>query len=134
MKKDIQIPEVENVFMSVVREKNEEGEPIWNVYLINHKDVELNNVFVSSKGYNKDLAEKKKTSTLRHFFKNIPAKQAIKVEPIIEDVFGLHNEYFVSFYIDELLYDKKYIFLAESIKEENFTKVPVLSKEGVLIR
>jgi hypothetical protein len=134
MKKDIQIPEVENVFMSVIQEKGEEGENVWNVYLINHKSTEIKNVFVSSKGYNKDLPEKKKTSTLRHFFKNVPPKEAIKVEPIIEDVFGLHNEYLVSFYIEEVLYDKKYIFLAESIKKENFTKVPVLAKEGVLIR
>lgn len=134
MKKDIHIPEVEDVFMSVVKEQNEEGEAIWNVYLINNKSVTLENVLVSSKGYNKDLPEKKKTSTLRHFFKAVEPTKAIKVEPIIEDVFGLHNEYFVSFYLNNLLYDKKYIFLAETIKEENFTQVPIIAKPGVLIR
>jgi hypothetical protein len=32
------------------------------------------------------------------------------------------------------MYDKKYIFLPESIKQENFTMVPVLNKRGVMIR
>ena len=50
------------------------------------------------------------------------------------DIFGLSNEYWVSFYLSKKMYDKKYIFLPESIKEENFSIVPVLNKRGVMIR
>jgi len=32
------------------------------------------------------------------------------------------------------MYDKKYVFVPESITEENFTHVPVLNKKGVMIR
>jgi hypothetical protein len=137
MKKDIVFPEVEGVYMTVVKEKGEEdnGEMVWNVYLINNNPKELNNVLVSSKGYNHELkGEKNTSSVLRHFFELVPAKASQKVEPIIEQVFGLHNEFMVSYYLDKVLYDKKYIFLAETIKEENFTEVPVIKKQGILIK
>jgi hypothetical protein len=57
-----------------------------------------------------------------------------KIEPILEDVFALTNEYWVSFYLDNKMFDKKFIFLAESIKVENCITVPVINKKGVLIK
>jgi hypothetical protein len=51
----------------------------------------------------------------------------------MEDVFRLANEYWVSFYIDGVIYDKKFIFLPETINPTFFTTVPVIGKKGVLI-
>jgi len=48
-------------------------------------------------------------------------------------VFGLTNEYWLSFYIDNIIYDKKYIFLPESIIEGNLILVPLVNKLGVII-
>jgi hypothetical protein len=45
----------------------------------------------------------------------------------------LHNEYFISFFNSQGLFDKKYIFLAESIHEKNFTSIPYMNKKGVMI-
>jgi len=135
MKKDIIIPKVEGVYVAVVHEDNGEGIMIWNVYLINDKEDALENTFVSSKGYLKELDGKEsKTATLRHFFKDLPAKSSLKVEPIMEDVFKLNNEFFVSFYLNGKLFDKKFIFLSETIKESNLSKVPVVNKKGVWIK
>ena len=49
-------------------------------------------------------------------------------------MFVLNNEFFLSYYQDGIIYDKKYIFLPESIVESNFIKVPVVNKAGVMIR
>jgi hypothetical protein len=46
----------------------------------------------------------------------------------------LNNEYWVSFYIGKNIYDKKFIFLPESISEDNFTRVPFINRMGVIIR
>jgi hypothetical protein len=89
---------------------------------------------VSSKGYGEVEGEQVKTSVLRHFFDEIPAGSFQKIEAIIEDVFKLSNEYWVSFYIGDLIHDKKFIFLPETINEENFTSIPLLGKRGVMIR
>jgi hypothetical protein len=31
------------------------------------------------------------------------------------------------------MYDKKFIFLSETVKEENLVNIPVLNKKGVLV-
>jgi hypothetical protein len=135
MKKDIEIPKVEGIYVAIAQEDNGEGEMIWNVYLVNDKEEPLENAFVSSKGYLKEVdGTESKTSTLRHYFKNITAKTSIKVEPIVPEVFKLNNEYFVSFYLNGTLFDKKFIFLSETIKESNLSKVPLLEKKGIWIK
>jgi hypothetical protein len=136
MKKDIEHPKVENISVAVVKELNEEKTAeVYNVYLINQKESMIKNAMVSSKGYgeNQSTGQKIHTSTLRHFIGDIEAKDYAKIEPIVEEVFGLNNEYWVSFYQGTQLFDKKFIFLPETICEENMRQVPVIDKKGVVI-
>lgn len=136
MKKDINIPKVEDISVAVIKEWNDEKtEEVFNVYLINMKKSGIKNTLVSSKGYgeNKSTGEKINTSTLRHFLGDIEADSFVKIEPIIEEVFGLNNEYWVSFFEGSQMYDKKFIFLAETICDENMINVPVINKKGVMI-
>ena len=134
MLKDIPKLVVENIIVAVVPEENELGEQIWSVYLVNLYDQKIEGVLVSSKGYGSRNGEEVKTSTLRHFIGIIEPKDYAKIELIIKDVFGLSNEYWISFYLGKDMYDKKYVFLPESITEENLTAIPVLNKKGVMIR
>ncbi len=134
MKKDIAPPPVEDVAVAVVTEENELGESIWNVYLLNLKKEKIEGVLVTSKGYGTFDGEEVKTSTLRHFLDVIPPHSFMKIEPIVETVFGLNNEYWVSFYINKVMYDKKYIFLAESITNTNLINIPLINKKGVMIK
>jgi hypothetical protein len=134
MLKDIHRPSVDNIIMAIVREPDEDGSPIWNAYLVNMYDTGIKNVLVSSQGFGNYEGRDVKTSILRHHIDTIDAKDYAKIEPIMDNLFGLSNEFLVSFYIDKHLYDKKYIFLPESIKEENMTMIPVLNKRGVMIR
>ena len=133
MRKDIPEHKVEDIALSIVKEKNDIGETIWNVYVINLKSNPIEGVLVTSKGYGQLNGEDVKTSTLRHFLDTVPGKSYSLIEPIMENVFGLNNEYWISFFQNKILYDKKYIFLAESITEANLIKVPLLNKEGVVI-
>lgn len=134
MIRNVQIPTVTDVAVAVVKELNEEKEWVWSTYLINLKDVEIENVLVSSTGYGEIKNEKRLTSTLRHFIGNVEAGSFVKIEPIMEELFAINNEYWVSFYINKEIFDKKFVFLAESICEENFTQIPILNKKGVMIK
>lgn len=133
MRKDIHAPKVEGIAMAVVREADEEGEEGWFVYLINQNDTAIENVLVSSRGYGELDGESRKTSELRHFIQELGPRSWAKIERIVEDVFGLSNQYWLSFYIGTVLHDKKYIFLAGSIEEQNFTTVPLMNTRGVMI-
>ncbi len=133
MKKDLPENIVSDISIAVVLESESPGEKVWNVYLVNEKNVTIKNVMVSSKGYGIKDEKEVKTSILRHFIGDIDPFDYAKIEAIDEQVFGLTNEYWLSYYIDGTIYDKKYIFLPESIIDDNLTKVPVLNKPGVLI-
>ncbi len=135
MKKDIELPEVENVGVAVIKELNDLGKEEYNVYLLNTGEIKLETVLVSSKGYgeNKSTGEIIKSSVLRHALNDLEPKSFVKIEPIIEELFGLTNEYWVSYFIDDQMYDKKFIFLAESITDKNMIKIPLINKKGVLI-
>jgi hypothetical protein len=134
MLKDIPKLVVENIVVAVVKEPNVEGEMVWNVYIVNLYGEKIEGVLVSSKGYGNYEGRDVKTTVLRHMIGEIDPNDYAKIEPIMTNVFGLSNEYWVSFYFEKKMYDKKYIFLPESIKEENFTTIPVLNKRGVMIR
>ncbi|MCX6294924.1 MAG: hypothetical protein NTX97_02470 [Bacteroidetes bacterium] len=134
MKKDITPPLVENIAVAVVKELNELNETEWNVYLLNLKNEKIEGVLVSSHGYGNINGEDVKTSTLRHFLDDVPTKSFVKFEPIMETLFALNNEYWVSFFLNNVMYDKKYIFLPETIKEENFILIPYINKKGVMIK
>ncbi len=134
MKKDIIPPPVENVAVAIVKEQNEENEWQWNVYLLNFKQKNIEGVLVTSKGYGIYNNEEVKTSTLRHFLDVVNANDFKKIEPIVENLFGLNNEYWVSFFIGSVMYDKKYVFLPETIRDENFILIPLINKKGVIIK
>ncbi len=134
MKEDIIDPVVEDIAIAAIPEQNETtGEDEWFIYLLNLKKVEINNVIISSKGYGEIKEEKVETSQLRHYVEKIPPLSFAKVEPIMEELFGLSNQYWVSFYMGRQIFDKKYVFVAESIQSGNLTQVPLIEKKGVLL-
>ncbi len=132
MLKDIFRDEVEDIAIAVV--PSEEDSSVWEVYMINLKEEGLENVIVASKGYGIYKGEEVKTSVLRHFLGSFEPLDIRLIEPIQKDVFGLNNEYWVSFYIGKNIFDKKFIFLPESITEDNFTRIPFINRKGVIIR
>lgn len=132
MLKDINREEIEDIAIAVV--PSEEDNSVWEVYMINLKEEGLENVIVASKGYGNYKGEEVKTSVLRHYLGAFQPLDIRLVEPIQKEVFGLNNEYWVSFYIGREIFDKKFIFLPESITEDNFTRIPFIDRLGVMIR
>ena len=123
----------EGVIVAVVPEV-EVGDREWNVFIVNNKNEEITNVMVSSNGYGEIDNKKIQTSTLRWFFEKIEPSSSAMIEPIMEEVFGLNNEYWVSYFSKGTMYDKKFVFLPETILEENLVTIPVINKKGVMIK
>ena len=135
MKKDIIFHPVQGIQVAIVRSINESGADEWNVIVINRNQEPITNVFVTSKGYGNSESgtnSDQRTSTLRHFFPEIKAGEHVVVEPIMPDVFHLNNEFWVSYFIGNQIYDKKFIFVPDSIIEDNLIQISPLGLEGVL--
>lgn len=134
MKADLPENTVEDIAIAVVLMSETPEVKNWTVYLVNLKNEIITNVLISSKGYGEKNGKQVKTSVLRHFIGDMDAKTFKGVEAIDPEVFGLTNEYWLSYYIGSTIYDKKFIFLPESIVDLNLIKIPLVNKPGVMIK
>lgn len=132
MIKDIIVPEVKNVTLAIARRNEKGANTEWKVYLINNNESPLDNTLVASKGYGEKDGEKQNTSILRHFLETVPAHSAALIEPIDPSVLHLNNEYWVSYYIGNQIFDKRFVFVPDTIREENISFIKELEMEGVL--
>lgn len=131
MKKDITIPKVENVFLAVVHDYNKIFKTNdWNVYLINDKEIAIDMVLIISKGYD----EKRETAEMRHKVALLPAKSAIKIEFMQDEVLVLNNEFRITFFAKNRLFEKTFLFKKNSIKTSALRMIKILNKRGVLIK
>ena len=134
MKQDIAIPEVKNVFVAAVELTEGNGEINWWIYLINDTQTPLENILIQSRGYS-DLETKggTQTASLRKLIKVLPAQSATRIEPLMTEVLGLFNEYWISFFQDGQMKDRKYIFGPHTISTAFNEPLPVVGEKGILI-
>lgn len=131
MKKDIDIPEVKDVYVAAVLEFNEDYKTHdWNVYLINDGNLPIETVLIVAQGYD----EKDMTAPFRKTITIVPAKGFAKIEFIEERVFKLDNFFSTTYFIGSTMYDKRFELPRYSIKKENEVALPVMGKKGVLAR
>ena len=129
MKADIKIPEVKDVYVAVVQEYNKlHRTNDWNAYIINDKEVALEMLLLVSRGYSQD----KVTSTMRHKLETLPPKSYAKIEMVHEDVLALNNEFKVTFFEDNKLFDKTYLFRKNTINEKALQPIPLMQSKGIL--
>ena len=133
MKKDIAIRPMEYVGVAAVA-PDVAGEELWDIYLFNFQDIAIRNILVTSRGYGIVDGEQLETSSFRYFIDNLGALEFTKIEPIHIELFGLNNEYWVSFQSHDYMYDKKFTFVANSIPEAELTLIPFLNKMGYMIQ
>lgn len=131
MKKDIDFEPVTGVKLAIAKEQTDLGVE-WAVYIINLNLIELTTVMVTSKGYGEMDGKPKETSVLRHLIQEIGSQSVAKVESIDPELFALTNEFWVSYYILDQIFDKKFIFTSGSFNETFIQKIPEIGLEGIL--
>ncbi|AKA34877.1 hypothetical protein [Flagellimonas lutaonensis] len=131
MRKDIEIPIAENVYVAAVNEWDENFlSKDWYVYLINNRLTPIEGIIIVSKGYKNDT----KTSTLRRSLEWLDGESYQKIELITEELVAIENEFFVTFFADKKLYERRFIFEPYTIAEKNAAPLPILESEGILAK
>ncbi len=133
MKKDIEIPEMTDVVVAIVPSSNHLGEREWSVYLLNLKAEKISNVIINVSADGEINGQPKVTANLRFHFNEIAANSANPFEIVLPEAFHLRNQYWVSFFAEEKLYDKKFIAEANTIEEDNFEFIPLLTAMGIAL-
>lgn len=135
MIRNVAFNKVEDVAIAIVPDKDPEtGMDLWRSYFINFKEINLENIMVRVRGVGQKNDETINTSTLRILLENVSSEGFAEIDMFEAGATSLSNEYWVSFRLDEYLYDKKFIFVPESIIESNFIQIPFLEKRGVMIK
>lgn len=131
MKKDIQIPKVEGVYLAVVNEYNDIYKTQdWNAYIINDKHVDLEVVLIVTTGYSND----KITSTFRKKLDILPKKSYAKIELMQEELFALNNQFKISFFEGNQMFDKTYLFRKNTINKKALQTIPLMEAKGILVK
>ena len=131
MKKDLQIPLVSGVEIAMVYEYNELYKTDdWNVYIINNNNIDMEMIVIVSQGFSKT----KKSTLLRKKLDNLPANSFAKIEFVQPELFVLNNRFQVSFFENNQLKDKTFLFKQNTIKESNLRMIPEIKKRGILAK
>jgi len=131
VKKDIDIPKIDGVYMAIAHDYNKTFKTNdWNVYLINDKEVVLEMILIVSHGFDDTL----KTSTMRHQLDRLPAKSGAKIELMQDEVLKLNNEFKLTFFIDNRLYEKTFLFKKNTIEESALRMIKILNKKGIIVK
>ncbi|WP_178987030.1 hypothetical protein [Winogradskyella schleiferi] len=131
MKKDIKIPEVKNVHVAVVKEEHLEYKTQdWNAYIINNSDKDLETILIVSQGY----SDKKMTPPMRHTLAKLPARSYAKIEYLQDKVLELNNEFKITFFEGNQMYDKSYLFRKNTINDKALQTIPLMQLKGVLVK
>lgn len=131
MKKDINFSPATGIKLAIAKEVKEH-EISWGAYLINLNLIELHTLLVSSKGYGELEGEFRKTSTLRHMIEQLGPQCVTKIESLDPAIFSLTQEFWVSYYILDQVFDKKFIFTPDSFDPSSLEMIPELGLVGVL--
>lgn len=131
MKKDINIPKVENLSLAISQEYNEAFKSNDHyAYLINHKDVALEMVLIVTQGSD----EERSTSTMRHKIERLPANSFAKVELMQEEILALNNHFKITFFESNKMFEKEFILPKNSLKEGTLRHIDILNKRGIILK
>lgn len=135
MREELLGPKVEHVALALVELPIEGAEPEYIVYLINNRDDIMEGIIVASNGYGQDpvTGEQITTSTLRKGIEVMMPGEAARIEPMMPDLFQLNNEFWVSFWVHETMFDKRFVFEAGTLNLEKFEFIAQLNARGVIL-
>jgi hypothetical protein len=74
------------------------------------------------------------TSIFRKKLDVLPKKSYAKIELMQEELFALNNEFKVTFFEDNTMFDKTYLFRKNTINEEALQTIPLMDAKGVLVK
>lgn len=124
MRKDIIIPPANHIALIAVQDET----GAWMMHIGNQSNETIKNIMITSHG--SDTAGVS-SSTLRHFIEVLEPKTHVPFETIVEEVFVLNNSFFVTYYIGNTIYDKEYIFEANSIDPSQTVWVELMQCRGI---
>ncbi|MFD1314182.1 hypothetical protein [Namhaeicola litoreus] len=131
MKKDIEIKEFEGLSLVVTYTFNDIYKSNdWVAFLLNESSFDLNTVLIMSKGFDRE----RETAIMRHKIDVLPAGSFAKIELLQEDVLELNNEFSLSFFVENNLFEKKFFVPKSTVKEGKLRMIKAMNMRGIAFK
>lgn len=127
MKTDLDIEEVTGVYIAFLPNRDN-----WSVYIINNRKEPIETVIINASGEGKLQGKEKHTATLRFLLNDIPAESVKPFELLMPDSLKLSHRYWVSYYIGNRIFDKKFVY-EPAMYEDDLQDLPVFGSPGILL-
>lgn len=128
MKKDIEIPKPEGLYLVASREFNEAlGEAVWNIYLLNGGVHPMETIMVVLRGYKED----KKTSVMRKKLDRLEPGSFARLEFLREELLDFKNEYLVTYFEGNSMYEKNFMLEPGQVDEANVRPIEEMGIDGI---
>ena len=125
---------MENVFIVAIQDWSDDfQENCWYAYLLNATNEPLEMAMIVSRAYGLIDGEERNTMSLRHAFAKVETQTAIRIEFLENKVLELNNEFLLSYFLGNKMFDKKFIFNANSINVNAQIDLPVVNKLGIMV-
>lgn len=134
MKEDSPVNEATDIGIAIVQEMSEAGEEMWSAYFFNLKEEEIESILINVSAVGFVEGEEKYTPTMRMFINNLAPLSYKKFEAILPEALRLNNRYWVSFYHNQKIYEKKFLIGADTNIPDNFVIIPFLNKPGLFVQ
>jgi hypothetical protein len=131
MKKDIIIPNAAGVGIAMVPDMDDKKQRIWSAYLVNERESTLYNVFIQVSAKGELKGAERKTASVRFYVEELEPRKAKKIEIVLHQATKLSNQYWISFFDNEVLFDKKIVFEPGSITAAKLVVQDVLKVRAV---
>ncbi|MCX2744508.1 hypothetical protein OO013_11565 [Mangrovivirga sp. M17] len=128
MKKDILERKAEKIGVALSKQRTGE----WQAYFINFHDACLKNVLINSCGMGEIEGKEVKTSVLRHIIDSVGPGKAVAFESMVEEVFKLDNEFKITYFKENQLYDGVITFKSGSINKDDTEYIEEIGEEVVI--
>lgn len=135
MKIDIDFPKSENVFLAAIQQWNDDfQENTWFAYIVNNTNETLEMAMIVSRAYGIINNEQRVTGTFRHAFNEVAPNSIVKIELLENNVLQLNNEFVVSYFLNNKMFDKTFVFKTNTINDKALSDIPGTDLRGVLLK
>lgn len=135
MLRDIKFPVGYDVALGIVPEKKGLPTEWWRVHLINlNREEKLEWILVSIRAEGTINAQPKRTGTLRYCIERLQPATYVQLDTITPPVKMLENEYFITYWKDNILYERKLVIPAGFLCCDMMVgSIPVMECSGIFV-
>ncbi len=129
MLKDIDFPVGRDVEVFAMEIDDKADGKWWKVFIINKGKKPLENVLISSVAY--DEFGRQKSQVFRYHIEVLGSGEYAPLDVLTPELQALLNEYFISYWQDGILYERRLTFPAHHFLKDNEVDIPIPGAKGI---